>query len=327
MTAIDYERDMYYRRSGHAPFAGTTLAAIVSWIVIIALAGMYAYADLYIKVVDKLSVVITLAFAAGMGFAVYAVLRWGQVRSMPVAFVISLSCAALAVYASWVVWEYAILEREGVKVNMWQLASRPKAVYHFAMAMNEVGTFSMKRGPVKGGELMGFWIAEGVGIFLATLIIPLVALSKLAFCESCRAWCAKHDGSMRVAYGDEDALRRAMEAKDFSHLAKLGPAHSDTPVHFRIDLYDCPKCAEMNLMTINRAKVSYDSKNNRQESLAKVVDRMYMGEAQVNELRQMPHQWLAALQAAQAANAPADGTSSTTAASADVSSAEQPKAT
>ena len=156
----------------------------------------------------------------------------------------------------------------------------------------------MRSGPVKGGELTAFWVGEGAGLSLGTLIIPLVGLSKLAFCEGCRTWCKKIDGALRVHDGDDNDLKQAMERKDISHLARLGPADSDTPVHLRIDLYDCPKCEAMNLMTINRAKVSYDKKNNRQESLKKIVDRMYINEEQVNEIRQMPMQWQAAATAA-----------------------------
>src|SRR6266536_3611078 len=106
MTAIDDQQDLYYRPMGKAPFAGTALAAIGSWLAVSVVAAIYAYADLYIKVAEKLTVLMTIGFAVAMGFVIYAVLRLTQVRNMMVVVMLSITSAALALYVSWVVWEY-----------------------------------------------------------------------------------------------------------------------------------------------------------------------------------------------------------------------------
>jgi hypothetical protein len=54
---------LYYRLRGASPLEGTTLEVLLSWAAVTVLVAGYAYADLYIKVVDKLSILILMGFA------------------------------------------------------------------------------------------------------------------------------------------------------------------------------------------------------------------------------------------------------------------------
>ena len=105
---LGYAGDRYYHHTGRAPLLGTTVATVVAWAATLALALLYAYADLYVKVADLVSAFIVILFAAAGGFAVYAVMRWAKVRNTAVITIVAISASILLVYGSWVFWESAL---------------------------------------------------------------------------------------------------------------------------------------------------------------------------------------------------------------------------
>ena len=290
MTVIDYSEERYYRHTGRAPIIGTTLAALAAWAAAVALAVMYGYADLYLKVADILSAFITILFAAAGGFAVYGVLRWARVRNLPIAVLVAVTAAMLLFYGSWVVWESALAQRAGatsVGWVPWRLFQRPWAVWRVAQHINATGTFTLNGSDVTGVELWLFWAGEALLLIGATIAIPIAMLRKAAFCETCGAWCRTSKDIVRVQHFDEELVREHLEAKDFEYLIRLGPASKITPVHFKVDLQHCPRCKETNLLTVSRVKVSYY--NGRPIETAKaVVDRLWIDAAQAEAVRALP---------------------------------------
>ena len=282
-------RDLYYRHTGHAPFAGTTLAAILSWIAVTILAGAYAYADLYIKVADKLSILITMAFGAAMGFAVFGVLRFGKVRNTAVVWIIAVTSALLAVYMSWVVWEYALIREAGEPMSpraIWEFFRRPNAVFDLAKHINVKGTFSLSSsGAVNGTELWLCWGFEALIIAAGAALIPIAMMRDVAFCETCSRWCGNVKGVLRLQPTNEDMLRERLEARDVKHLLSLDRANSETPTHLRVDLDSCPACKETRLLSVSRVAVAYNNKNHRSESAKKIINKLWIGADDVEALK------------------------------------------
>lgn len=310
--AADFGEDRYYRHTGRTPFVGSTLAAVGAWVVVSLLGFAYAYADLYIKLVDILSLLILVAFAAAMGFAVYGILRWGQVRNMAVVAIVSLSAGLLGWYASWVTWEHALIAREETPPPLWEMAQKPAAVYELAAHINGFGTFSLRKRVVKGTELWVAWGIEALVIIGAITVIPIRGLREQAFCENCKTWTRRQKGVLRLGHGDEDVLRQQAEAKNLDHFEQLGLVDAERAEHFRVDLFDCPRCDQTRLMTISRVTVSYNNKNQRQESVTKVVDRLRLTGEESAEVRDLPQTVAAraAQAAASAGSAPGDAGSS-----------------
>ncbi|MEO6434779.1 MAG: hypothetical protein ABIP55_03320 [Tepidisphaeraceae bacterium] len=292
MSQLNNAEPQYYRLMGRSPFAGTTLAAIGCWAAVTMLAAIYAYADLYIKVVDKISVLILVAFAAAMGFAVAGILRIMKVRNLAVMAIIAGSSALLALYVSWVVWETALLRQEGAPATPWRLFGHPRAVWHLAQSINEIGTFTMRGKPVIGMELWAAWTVEAAAILLCTLLIPLLSLRRSAFCEECGNWCVKQANLVRVQGTDDQTLRRQMETRDFDSLARLGLPADDAPVFHSFDVYTCPKCGQTNLLTGNRVAVKYVN-GQRTENAKPVVDRLWVDPADAEAIRALPQRMAA----------------------------------
>ncbi len=288
-AALDDQGDLYYRHTGHAPFAGTTLAAILSWIAVAVLGAAYAYADLYIKVADKLSIVITMAFAAAMGFTVFGVLRFGKVRNTAVVWIIAITSALLAVYASWVVWEFALYRQAGHHISLqglWRLFRQPNDIFLIAQGVNQEGTFSLSSsGAVKGTELWACWGFEALIIAGCTALIPIAMMRDLAFCETCSRWCGNVKGVLRLQPTNEDLLRERLETRDIKHLLGLNRANSETPTHLRVDLDSCPSCKETRLLSVSRVAVAYNNKNHRNESAKKIIKKLWIGADDVEAIK------------------------------------------
>jgi len=287
-TILNYSESRYYRHTGRAPIVGTTIATLAAWIAVALLGAAYAYIQLYVKLVDILSFLFVAAFAAAMAFTVYGVLKWAKVRNMAVTSLVAISAAILGLYVSWVAWEHALLRQSKVNVGIHEIFQRPIVVWHLARDINTEGTFTMRDRPVKGTELWLAWAFEALAVLGATIALPIMWLRDMAFCESCGHWCHKTQGILRVAYHDEGQLQERMEAKDFDYLLALGLVHLDTPVHVRADLYRCPGCPHTHLLTLSRAAVSYNNKGQRSEKAKKIVDRLWIDQAQAEAVRTLP---------------------------------------
>ena len=289
MTILNYSESRYYRHTGRAPFVGTTIATVAAWAAVSLLGVIYAYVQLHVKIVDLLSLLFVAGFAAAMAFTVYGVLRWARVRNMAVTALVSISAAVLGWYVSWVAWEHALLRQSGVPVGVYELFQRPRAVWSLAQDINEEGTFSMRKRPVKGFELWIAWAFEAAAVLGATIALPIIKLRDMAFCESCEQWCAKIEGIARIALDpDEASLHDRIEAKEFDYLHTLGQVHRDMPVHVRADLYACPSCPHTRLLTLSRVAVGYDKNGHRREKAKKIIDRLWIDEAQAARVRAVP---------------------------------------
>ena len=299
-VAFENQRPQYYGLMGRAPFASTTIGALGSWVAVTVLAAIYAYADLYIKVVDKLSVLIVIAAAFAMGFAVLGILRWAKVRNLVVAALIAASSAVLALYVSWVVWESAVAARAGESLPPWWLFPQPNVVWEIARFLNEQGTFSMRDRPVNGGELWAFWAGEAAMILGCTLLVPLTFLRKLAFCEECQSWCESSGPLVRFQGGDEQTLRQRVLSKDLDHLATFDLPSADDDVFHGVELTSCPKCRMTNLLTLNRVKVGF-ANGERTEKAKPIINRLWLDPEQAEAVRSLPQRLLA--RAAEAAGA------------------------
>jgi hypothetical protein len=288
---LGYQEQRYYRHTGRAPFVGTTVAALAAWVTVTLLGVAYGYADLYVKVYDIISFLILAAFAVAMGFAVYAILKWGKVRNMLVVAIIALSAGLLGWYASWVAWEYALLTREASAApTLWEIAQRPRGVYELAAFLNTRGTFSLRGRVITGVELWIAWGIEALTLVGATALIPIRGLREQAFCENCQAWTRRQRGVLRLGHGDEDTLRRHVEAKNFDHFVRLGLVDRDRPVHLRVDLFDCARCDQTHLMSVSRVTVPYNGKNQRQESATTVLDRLWLSADEAERVRAIAEQ-------------------------------------
>src|SRR5262249_44091916 len=115
----------YYQHSGLFSPVGVLKALVVGLLVSVPAAFVYSYAIVYIPIVGIISFVLTGGFALAVGAAVGALLRSGKVRNQAVAVGTALPVGLFALWAAWVTWVYALLNRSDANVDLLDLALDP----------------------------------------------------------------------------------------------------------------------------------------------------------------------------------------------------------
>jgi hypothetical protein len=285
-TTLSYGRPLYYRGSGKIAPLSTGAALLFSWVAVSVVGAVYAYVDLHVRVADKLSALILIAFAAAMGGAVFGVCRLLRVRSFGAILFIAVTSAMLGWYVSWVAFEYFVLAENQRYISIPLLFTHPVGVWGLAKAINGVGTFTSNDRPVTGVELWLAWGAEAVCLLAGTIYIPVFTLSRSAFCDRCSKWCRKAT-LLWSEPADPEALRAQLEARDFTPIGNLHKADANTPVHVRYELYACPACGECNLLSAYVVQVAFNKKGQRQEKAKRFVDRLWLSAEELARFREM----------------------------------------
>ena len=147
-----------YSHSGAVPVSGGLLTVAAGILAAAILAPIYAYSFRYIPII-YLKVFITLAFGAGIGFAVATAARWGKVRSNFFLGAITLLSTLLGVYLYWAAYLCALAGIDQVG----PLALFPPVLVEFSRQLFENGSWGMQEGePIKGWFLATIWLIECV---------------------------------------------------------------------------------------------------------------------------------------------------------------------
>jgi hypothetical protein len=132
--------------------------------------------------------------------------------------------------------------------------------------------------------LWGLWVAEAALILVPALLVAIGISGGHPYCESCRAWCADHEGVLNVAYSDPVELRRRLEGGDLAYLESLGRSESGAQTWVRIDLHRCPtaSCGRTNTLSAHIVLVTVNNKGESSQKTSAVVDKLLVDKAAVD---------------------------------------------
>lgn len=228
-----------YRLSGKpgpalvgAPIAGACAGLV--------LGVLYAYLDVYIPIAGIVTVLLTLGFTFGLGFTVGAVGRKLRCRSSMFLGLVGLFAAVVALYSSWVAFEFALLRRDeaGADVSFLALLLQPDVVWGIAKGINETGWFTISGSSPSGIFLWILWGIEGAVVLLGTPLIAMSRLTGAVFCEHCSTWAAEPAGPTRLRMPGVDTTG-AVTKGDVTAIAALPAAHEGEDPHLALDLRRC----------------------------------------------------------------------------------------
>ena len=165
----------------------------------------------------------------------------------------------------------------------------PSTAWNVARLINDAGTlaYGSPRKPINGALLWTIWAVEGAAVWTVASWVPPRWIGNAAVCGACAAWCPYKQGFLSVGYGDEAALRAALENKDLSALEALGPADTDAPRRLRFDLQHCPQCDYAHLLSVFRIDASTLESGHRSEKATRVIDRLWLDASQAHALREI----------------------------------------
>ena len=274
-------------------------------------ATIYAYIDVYCPVAGWISIVFVGVFAAGFAVAASSVAHFFRCRSPKFVALIGLLSAAYGLYCSWVVFEYALLHRQElpVEIDFWDLASSPSAVWEIAQAINEEGWYKIKSLTPKGFVLWAFWAIEAAAVLIAGLL-SFALLPDRMYCEPCNRWCdEKHKDTRFAAPGDLESLH-GLAAGDVRQIELLQPPSSVGPLEplVQLAINRCENCQNTAGMRVSLVERSLDKDGDVTESVKPAGPFMLLTRDAYRELEAQLE--AAAARSTTAAEVPTDSPSS-----------------
>lgn len=235
-----------YRHSGRLGY-GIIVIPVVGIVAALLLGVTYAYADVYIPIAGYVSFILTLIFAAAVGYCVSKAAVIGSCRSTGFVHLMGFLVSLLALYTSWVAFTYALISRDApaeLEVSAARLFMAPAAVWKIVLLVNEAGWYSIRGGTPKGTVLWIFWTIEAVMVIGIVLAMSASGIGGRVFCERCGRWCRTVKDLVRLWVTTDANLLRRITGGDVRALADLPSAPGTLSPYLRVDANRCESCPD-----------------------------------------------------------------------------------
>jgi hypothetical protein len=285
---LNYSRGLYYFESGAvppaAPFAGLLIGSVV------AIVGgiVYGYADHYIPLIYIVALV-TLAFAALIGWATARVMVGLKVRNIAAVTIFTLITTAVGYYAAWVGWLSALIGETHAQLSMIDLAIRPVGMWRLILKVNEVGAWSMSHGdPVTGIPLWIVWVCEAAMIFGTSIAVARSISRKLPFCETCGKWTNGPKTLTSTKVMDPADLKQRLESHQLDFVSQL-PIYGGTDAqYFDWNTYRCEGCNNFNTLSVVLTQVKRDKRGRTTRTKKTIIDNLLVSLPELEQVKTRP---------------------------------------
>lgn len=224
------------------------------------LAVVYAYLTVYSPIVGITTVLFLAGLTGGLGVAIAVLARLAKCRSVTFLLVTGFACAALALYASWVVFEYALIASadDALDWTPLDLARAPGEVFAIAMSISERGWYSVFGFTPSGAVLWLIWAIEAFVILAVPTVIAAHWLEDEVFCERCKEWCTKTEGKRRLALPDDPRALQHLGPDSLGALSGLALAEQGAYPHLRLDMWQCHGCEQTEALQLTLCSCELD---------------------------------------------------------------------
>ena len=276
-------RKEFYEHSGVVPPKAIALALVAMLIAGPIAGALYALAIWYNPFI-YVSMVLSLAFGAGMAFLVTSAMRAGNSRSTVASILMGVLGAAFAHAVGWFTWiGLAFSSDEEFK---WTYLLDPEAFVGALFYLNEVGVWSLRNNTATGGFLWFVWGVELLFVLGAGAFVALVVASEGVFCEGCKAWCEESEGDLRFSTTDEEArLVSRLEAGGLEALEALQPPSLESNEWLAASLHECKSCEKTRTFTLNHVTRTFDKDGDPKLANETLVDHLRITREQADKVR------------------------------------------
>jgi hypothetical protein len=272
-----FSPSLYYRHSGKFSISGILVATGFGLLVGLPCAFLYSYLIRWNPFI-YINLLAALGFGAIIGVVVDRSLKQHKCRNVFITGLVAFVAVLVAYYLSWAVWLHAV---SGAPVL--DLLQAPIAMWNFMLAVNEVGTWSLKGGVVNGIPLWIVWATEAGCIIGLAVYIAVVSIQDSVYCESCDRFATSSKGVCVAGAGtappakDKAALKayraglkpqaaelkQHLEVKDFSYVEKLGSLQPDAIAWYSLDVASCPQCNITNTLSAKQVQRTMQGKKEK----------------------------------------------------------------
>jgi hypothetical protein len=177
-----------YQHSGKLGYA-PILLPVAGIPILLILACIYAYINVYNPIGGYITFLIILGYAALSGFVIALLLKFGKCRSNLFCYAAALTGSLLTLYFAWAFFLYALLHRFGtVEIGILDIFINPFGMLNLISEINRTGWFTIKGATPSGIFLWILWGIEAATILLVPFFIGIAAIDDEMFCEKCSSW-------------------------------------------------------------------------------------------------------------------------------------------
>lgn len=231
----------------------------------------YGYASVYMPCVGYLSIFLPIAYGALIAYVIARAGKAAKCRSDACLTIMGVLCGILALYAGWVSFLYALINRYSggpTNVSLLQLFASPGAVWNMIVGLNTTGWFTIKGSTPTGILLWICWGIEALIIIGFTSLMPSHLLKKWVFCEPCDKWCTEKDDIARFGTPLPGDQTNRIKAGDLAVLAELPPYFGGKTPHIRLNNRRCDICGQTETVEIQRYWYEQTNKETNEKSEA-----------------------------------------------------------
>jgi len=271
----------YFRYSGKVPPVSVVAGVLGGLAAAMVLAVVYAYAVVYIPLAGVVTFILSGGFGFLLGLAPGLFFKATHLRNLTVARVITLGVSLVGFYASWVAWVFVICQRGDVEIPLISLVLEPGELWNLIVALNEVGTWSLKGSTPTGGILWALWIGEALLVLGTAGFAAFIYGDDLLYCEDCGKWCPERSvTALEPAVGQSD-----VEARDWASFQKLGPPTGPQSLSLHFFACDCKRLAAM---TVKLNTTTVDKKGKESTTSKTIADRFLLDAEELALLEALP---------------------------------------
>jgi hypothetical protein len=272
-----------YKYSGRITPLGVLAGALAGFGAGFPLAFVYAWGMIRIPE-QHLAGIATLAYGAAIGAIVLLVTRAGKVRNVQILGALTLCAAAASFYCSWAFWVKDVFDTFGQEqLDSFTLMQQPQVLWNLMKLINQNGTWgTIADHPTKGVELWILWMFEAVAVLGAAAVTAVAWFQAQPFCETCQRWCSTSEKLFLSPVSNLAQTKLQLAQRDLTFLQKLG-AGSKGRVHLSAELHACPKCRELNTLTLRQTRVPQSRFRSPHVTL---VDKLLVSRAEADRFRQ-----------------------------------------
>ncbi len=235
-----------------APLGGLISATLLSFI--------YAYISVYSPIAGYISIFFVLGFVFGTTSATGSFAKLGKCRNITFLKLTGFLVGLWSLYASWVVFLYAYLNRfSDTDLNLVSMFLSPGVVWHMIEVLNVTGWYSIKGTTPTGLALWFFWGIEALFVLGCNALMSDIPIRDKVFCENCDRWADKVAG-VNLKMPDSEATLTRLGEGDLEQLQNLTPVSEDQHPRIQAELQQCEKCGDQSTCKLVSVTAEVNSK-------------------------------------------------------------------
>ncbi|HEV2990802.1 MAG TPA: hypothetical protein VG759_20355, partial [Candidatus Angelobacter sp.] len=256
----------------------------------------------------------SLGFGALLGVVVDSRLKSHKCRNVFITGLAAFVVVLAAYYASWAVWLHAVTQ-----IPIVALLDHPIGLWKVILAVNEVGTWSLRSDVINGVFLWIVWVSEAACIIGLAVYVAVQSIRDSTYCESCDRFATPAKGVCFVGADpasrieDKAALKsyrqglklqateltQHLELKDFAYVEKLGSERTQEMAWYSFDLASCPQCNITNTLSVTQFQRTLEAKKGKEKTTnRKVLHQLLLTSTEADSIRKLKEKLSPVAQAA-----------------------------